>query len=135
MYTKLLKILMIIPLTWSLGSYAGQVSDVAVTIESVNRFAYGNYKTARFSPSATVMIGCGSFVSVANNGTSSYGGFCQARDSVGNTAFCSITTAAIADKVNGISDYSYISFRWNENGICNSLNISTQSFYIPAGVE
>jgi hypothetical protein len=137
MFYKLLQLLSLVLLMPVLSSYAGQANDVPVTIDGTLREAYGNYKTARFAPSDTTMIGCGSYVSINDLATGSMirGGFCQARDASGTTAFCSIITGAIADKVSSISDYSYVRFLWNEDGICTFLSVSTQSFYIPGGVE
>ena len=133
---KFLKSIVVpVALLCSVNTYAGLTFDVPVTVDTTNSTAYGNYRTARFAADTVSFIGCGSGVIVQADGTPFFYGFCQATDSTGARAFCNIRNADIANKVGGISDYSYITFNWNADGDCTRLGVSTQSVYIPAGVE
>lgn len=93
--------------------------------------ANGNMATARFSANDVEYIGCG--VRKFDNGAGGAiaSGFCQASDAAGVTSYCSTQNAELLDVIENVSDYSFVTFAWNVDGICRTIGISTQSFYIP----
>ena len=115
---------------WAPFSMAGAVIDIPVTIDNETMMASGNMKTARFSANEQEQIGCGTRASETSAGVFQWG-FCQARIDEATTAFCSTDNPELVDKIRNINDYSFVSFRWNEEGFCTYLGFSTQSQYIP----
>ena len=112
---------------------AGKVMDVNVTIDLEARVAAGNMKTARFSDNEEEYIGCGTRTAEQPDGTTYSWGWCQAAlDTVENYAFCSTENPDLLNQINSSSAYSYLIFRWDEDGICRYVGHSTQSFYIPS---
>jgi hypothetical protein len=118
----------------SLSLYAGNIQDVPVTVDTVNKRAYGNMKTARYSDNTLESIGCGSHTySDPATGTTFFWGFCHASTSDGNRIFCTaVDNQELVKQIQGAASYSYIAFRWNDEGDCISVSNSTQSFYLPA---
>jgi hypothetical protein len=113
---------------------AGRVQQVPVSVTvnaSGSGEAHGNMATARASANAVEFIGCGvrKFDNLA--GGANANGFCQASDAAGVTASCSTQNVALLDAMENIADYSFITFSWNDEGICQLIGVSTQSFYIP----
>jgi len=91
----------------------------------------GNMTTARFSNNTIEYIGCGTRNFDFGDGNLFTFGFCQAGDSAGTEVFCSTENPAIVESIRAISDFSFITFRFNTNGNCEAVGFSTQSFYIP----
>jgi hypothetical protein len=117
------------------AAIAGTVSSVPVSVTvnaDLSGSAYGNLASARQSADSQQFIGC-SIQRAANptTGIVTAGGYCQARNASGTMGFCSTTDATLLDAVQGIADYSYVSFAWRADGTCTRINVSTQSFYIP----
>ncbi len=113
--------------------YAGLSQNAEVVVDLENRIAYGDMVTARYSDSDFTFIGCGiRKISVSPTETISFG-FCQANSGEAEDgAFtCFTENADILDGINAISDYSFITFGWDENDECTRIGNSTQSFYIP----
>ena len=94
--------------------------------------ASGDMVSARFSENLTEYIGCG----VRINSDPTFGfvlefAFCQAVSADGTAAFCSTEDPILVDAVRSISDFSFLTFGFDENGTCRRIGNSTQSFYIP----
>lgn len=113
--------------------YAGLYQPVEVTVDLVNRSAQGDMLTARNSDSDFTMIGCGiREILVGETATITFG-FCQANS--GETEegdfTCFTQNPDVLAGINAISDYSFITFGWDENNECIRIGNSTQSFYLP----
>ena len=115
--------------------YAGTalVSDVDVNLD--DRRATGQMVAARYSDNDVEFIGCGTrnFDDGAGGVTSF--AFCQARDIEGDQFACLTTNVGLIDSVEAINDFSFIDFRWNEDGDCTAMGFSTQSFLLPEGLD
>jgi len=109
---------------------AGLVVEVPVTIDMDQMAASGNMKSARFSANDQEQIGCGTRSNDFGGNTYEYA-FCQARLDDTTNAFCSTDNPELVKQIRNINDYSYVTFRWDADGICRSLGFSTQSQYIP----
>lgn len=122
-------------LVTSTQTLAGQVQSAPVQIDTINRFATGDMATARFSKNENELIGCGVRKTLFGTELGSFA-FCQARvgpESVdGDFILCTTTNPGLVDAIQSFSDYSYITFSWDENNECTRIGNSTQSGYIPA---
>ena len=93
-------------------------------------FASGSMSTARFSAHTLENIGCAvSGWSESNGNTRD--GFCAARTGGGILASCYANDVKVLDAIHSISAYSIISFRWDPEGICTSVQVYTHSGVIP----
>ncbi len=117
----------------SVASLAGYVQDVPVEVDMEGMFAHGNMKNARYSENEFEFIGCGTRTYAATDTSPAFQwGFCQASVAEGETAFCStFDNPELLNQIKAAASYSYITFRWNENGECTYIGNSTQSFYLP----
>jgi len=118
-------------------AFAGLVQPAPVTITmnpDDSGFAQGDMLTARYSDNDVEFIGCGTRT-IKNGGPLFHFGFCQATDSEGNFAFCSTNDAELLTSMRATADYSFVTFGFDENGECNRIGFSTQSFYIPNKVQ
>jgi hypothetical protein len=117
--------------------YAGRVLDVPVTVDTANKIAYGNMKTARYSDNDVELIGCGSRTySDPATGSSFYWGFCRATTGDGTSVVCTAyDNQVLVEQIRAAASYSYITFRWNDDGDCISVSNSTQSFYLPKNAD
>ena len=101
-------------------------------------FAEGDMVTARFADNDLDFIGCG--VRTFADGAGVFeSGFCQARMADGSpdgvSGFCNVFNPELLDTMKATSDFSYVTFSWNEFGECTRIGFSTQSFYIPESLE
>lgn len=122
----------------SMLTSAGQVLEGPVTIDSENRIATGNMKTARFSDNEFAYIGCGTrtYASLPDGTPSFAFGFCQAQVEEETPVICFFyDKPELLQQVQALADNSYVLFRWDENGDCNYIGSSTQSFYIAANKD
>jgi hypothetical protein len=107
---------------------AGLYNPFPLTIDFDNKVANGDMYSARLSDNPDAYIGCGirSFAGFAF-------GFCQAQIGPADDqdAFCSTEDPAHIATIGALDDFSWISFRWDDNGNCTSVGNSTQSFYLP----
>ena len=113
--------------------YAGLTQPAEVTVDLVNRTAQGDMHTARTSDSDFTMIGCG-IRKIATSPTETISfGFCQANsgETEDGSFTCFTQNADILAGIDAISDYSFVSFSWDENDECVRIGNSTQSFYLP----
>jgi hypothetical protein len=118
----------------SSAALAGLVQSVPVTVtldEDGSGSANGNMVTARAAANAVEYIGCG--VRKVDNGIggATAFGFCQASSADSVEGFCSTDNVELLQAIQSISDYSYVTFSWNIDGVCQLIGNSTQSFYIP----
>jgi hypothetical protein len=116
-------------------AWAGDISDVFVEIDLVERSARGNMLDARFSDNEFERIGCGISSFAFSDGSVSQQGWCQASLMKGENTICFTENWALLDSIKAINDYSFISFRWDKAGDCSSIYVSTQSQYIPKNVN
>jgi len=130
---RLKTLLIAATLTFSTSAVmAGKSTDANVEIDMELMSATGNMKTARFSKNKEELIGCGTRTAVNPDGSIFQWGFCQASLSdEEENAFCFTQDSNLVTEINAISDFSYITFRWNEEGDCTYIGHSTQSFYLP----
>lgn len=110
---------------------AGSSIDAPVQIGMESRSAQGVQTTARFSDNDVEAIGCGVTVTDLGDGGIVSFGFCQATDASNQSAFCATFSPDLVDAINGIANYGFIRFAWNEQDECISVRNSTQSIYIP----
>lgn len=111
---------------------AGTSTDVPVTIDTEARTASGNMLTARFSENEFESIGCGVREFANTDGSFNFSwGFCQARLEEDANVVCSTQNPQLLDKMAAINDFSFVTFRWDENNECEYVGFSTQSQYIP----
>ena len=114
-------------------SFAGQTQPAPVDVDLDNRTASGDMLTARFDDDDDVYIGCGiRKFDLGGVGSEFQFGFCQAEDSEGEVAFCTTESVHLLDAMTATSDYSYVTFSWDEDGVCTRIGFSTQSFYLPS---
>ena len=116
-------------------AFAGLVQPAAVVVDEDNMQAFGDQATARFSDNDVEFIGCGIRVLEDGVGGVFSFGFCQASDSEEVDAFCTTLNADLLDAMKATSAFSFITFAWNEDEECTQIGFSTQSFYLPNGVQ
>jgi len=122
---------------FSVTIYAGFVQPAPVTIEYLEGggIAQGDMNSARFSDNEFEFIGCGIRAFDDGAGGVYHWGFCQAslEEEVTVTCFV-IDNPELMEGVNVLSDSSYITFSWDDDGegnlTCNRVGSSTQSFYL-----
>ena len=125
----------------SVAAYAGQVQPAPVTIvfdENGGGTAGGDMITARNSENEFEFIGCGVRAFDDGAGGASDWGFCQASLEEDVTVTCFVfDNAELMEGINVLSDSSYITFSWVDDGLgnltCNRVGASTQSFYLSKG--
>jgi hypothetical protein len=120
-------------MTLGSAAMAGMTSTVPVEVllnADASGQAQGSMPSARFSANTVEFVGCGVRYSISGTTVSRYG-WCQATNSAGVYAFCSVTNNDLLNAVADLNDYSFIIFAWNAAGVCTRIGLSTQSFYIP----
>lgn len=128
MYQKIL--IMFTATLMSASAMGGLSHSVPVEVDPENRVAQGDPLTARSAKNDVEMIGCGTrHFDVAGDAVEI--GFCQAVDAAGVTGFCQTVHPALVAGLAGISDFSFVTFSWDENGDCTRIGFSTQSVYLP----
>lgn len=114
---------------------AGFVQPFPVDVDLVNRGANGDTVTARYSKNDVELIGCGiRKISDGVGGVISFG-FCQATDSDEEAITCFTQDAGLLDAISSSSDFSFITFNWDEADQCTRIGFSNQSFYLPKGLK
>lgn len=122
----------------SVTVYAGFTQPAPVTIEYYEGgggIASGDMNSARYSENDFEFIGCGIRAFDDNAGGVYDWGFCQASLEEEVTVICFvIDNPELMEGINILSDSSYISFSWDDDGAgnltCNRVGASTQSFYL-----
>ena len=122
-----------------------QPAPVVIDIDPVtgNGFAQGDLVSARNSENEFEFIGCGIRFYDAGAGGAFQNGFCQARLDEGleegevGTVNCFTQNVALLEGINILSDSSFITFSWTDDGsgnlTCTRIGSSTQSFYLGKG--
>lgn len=128
-------IVAVLTLSFAVAGFAGLVGPAAVFVDEDNMIASGDQAAARFSDNDVEFIGCGIRVNEDGVGGVFSFGFCSASDSEEVDAFCTTLNADLLDAMKATSAFSFISFSWNEDGECTRIGFSTQSFYLPNGVQ
>ena len=117
-------------LTNTVPTWAGSVStpEVAIGGNQVYSWASGSMVGARYSADSTQFVVCS--IS-ANSDFQSPTIRCDARDSAGNNAFCLSLDPKHVQELEGMTDFSYISFVGNRaNANCDSLRIFNYSYHL-----
>ena len=116
-------------------AYAGLVQPSPVDVDLVNMTAIGDQFTARTAADDISFIGCGTRNFDDGAGNSFRFGFCQAGDADGDSITCFTQNDSLLDEMRAQSDYSWITFSWQDDGSggfeCIRVGFSTQSFYLP----
>ena len=109
----------------------GLVQPAPVIVDLDNMTAQGDMVTARYSKNDTEFIGCG--VRHLDDGAGGVFpfGFCQAEDADGDAIICVTFNVGLIDAIRGSSDFSFLTFDWDEEKTCTRIGFSTQSFYLP----
>lgn len=112
---------------------AGATQPFPVEIDLDNRIASGDMVTARFSDNDDELIGCGVRHIQAGTEVIKFA-FCQARlgPAPEDLIVCNTLDPDLVEAVHAISDFSFVTFSWNEDLECTRIGNSTQSFYLPA---
>ena len=113
---------------------AGLKQPQPVTIDLVKMIASGDMISAANSNNKFEFIGCGIRAFDDNAGGAFQTGFCQAGLEEGAPVLCFTENVALMEGINIISDSSFITFSWDDDGsgnlTCNRIGSSTQSFYL-----
>jgi hypothetical protein len=113
------------------ATLAGLESSDPVSVDAEARTAEGDMGAARYSRNDVEYIGCGVEHTDLGGGDTFVFGFCEARDSLGQTAVCTTVRREIIEAISAISDTSRIRFIWNEFFECAQIRIETSSQYLP----
>lgn len=139
MYRKKL-MFMFASLLFSVTVYAGFVQPAPVVIEvdaAGNGIALGDMISARNSENEFEFIGCGIRAADDGAGGAFYSGFCQASVEEEGSVTCFTQNVDLLEGINILSDSSFITFSWTDDGsgnlTCVRVGSSTQSFYLPEG--
>jgi hypothetical protein len=113
------------------AALGGAVRPQPVQIDFVARSAQGDMYSARTSDNNNEYIGCG-----VRAATGVLQAFCQAglKDPDQNPTEvinCFTLDPTMIEAIHSIGDFSFITFRWNEDFECTFVGTSTQSFYLP----
>lgn len=119
---------------FSISVIAGSAIEAPVEINLETNSASGNMKTARFSKNDSEQIGCGTRTIGATDYSPAFSwGFCQAQVIEGESVMCfAYDNPELVDQIKSLASFSYISFRWDDEGNCTYAGSSTQSQYIPS---
>lgn len=108
-------------------AYAGSRSTFLVTIDTVNRNAYGAFGSARNSSDNVQRIYCRTFADTS--GAESVRCFATNAAGVGVTCF-STSPTLIRSAQSMVSD-SYVYFAWDTSGVCTNLDVLKGSHLAP----
>ena len=118
-------------------AHAGFVQPQPVVIDMDAGFAQGDLISARNSENEFEHIGCGIRFSDFGGGAGFQWGFCQARMDEASFVMCTTESVALMEGINGLSDSSFVTFSWTDDGTgnltCTRIGSSTQSFYLGKG--
>lgn len=126
-------------LLFSITSYAGYVqpAPVEITLTATGGSAQGDVITARNSDNEFAAIGCGIRAYDDGAGGAWHWGFCQVQTEENNMLNCQTQNAELLTGIGSVSDSSFISFSWTDDGTgnltCTRVGSSTQSFYLQKG--
>jgi len=110
---------------------AGFTQPQVVDVDLDNMTAIGDMHTARLADNEVELIGCGIRVFDDGLGGEFSFGFCQATDADEEQVLCTTFSQYLVDAIATSSDFSFVTFSWDENDECRRVGFSTQSFYLP----
>jgi hypothetical protein len=87
--------------------------------------------TARFSTKPLEFIGCTAGAVALGDADHIAWAQCSARTGEGVMRTCYTEHAGLVEAVHSITVYSYVSFAWNADGLCERIQTHTKSLYIP----
>lgn len=105
------------------SSFAGQTGSYPVFINDGIRYAAGSMVAARYSADDVQRIECKSFAHISGQISAT----CYAKNAQGVTRSCFTTVPALVETARAASAESLISFRWNEDGDCEMIDIDNAS--------
>jgi hypothetical protein len=111
------------------AAYAGLAQPAPVMVDLENMFAQGDQLSARTADNDIEFIGCG--IRIFDGSVAGAFGFCQATDSADVSFVCTTQSPDLLEAMRSASAYSFITFAWDESGVCTRIGFSTQSFYLP----
>ena len=125
---------------FSVTAFAGYSQPIEVSVdvlEDGSGSALGDMTTARNSSNEFAFIGCGVRTIDHGNDDPFLWGFCQAGIEEEVSYTCFTQSPALLETINGLSDLSFITFGWTDDGSgnlnCTRVGSSTQSFYLEKG--
>jgi len=109
-------------LTGTVPTWAGWVFTPGVTIGSnqLGSFGKGSMVGARYSADNKQYIYC---IAIASTNPTDYSTTCGAADSTGNHLVCGSRDPKLQDRLQGITDSSFISFTVDSSGNCTDIRI------------
>jgi hypothetical protein len=107
---------------------AGRKDGWPVTIDLVNKRAYGSLGSARNSPDSYQMIGCSVHYDPVNGKNNVN---CSAQDAAKNTAQCASQQPELVQIALGIGSDSFVQFSWDAAGECTGLHVGNDSSLAP----
>ena len=119
----------------STAAFGGSVQPFPVDVDLVALSANGDMVTARYSANDNEFIGCGIRVFDDGAGGTFSFGFCQAEDRDGERAFCNSQNPDLLDAISSSGDFGFITFNYDEDGVCTRIGFSNQSFYLPKKLQ
>ena len=133
-------LILLVASLFSVTIYAGFAQPAPVMIEYYEGggAAQGDMISARNSANEFEFIGCGIRATDDGAGGVFDWGFCQASLEETVTVTCFVyDNPELMEGINILSDSSYITFGWDDDGegnlTCNRVGSSTQSFYLEKG--
>ena len=115
-------------------AFAGQTSDVTVTVNTSTRTASGSIGTARANKTNPQDIGCSIWLMPNPDNTQMSATYitCTATNSAGTSVYCigGVEGPSIS-VIDSLSDDSYLKFTWDANGNCTSFEVRNYSYYRP----
>jgi len=112
------------------SAIGGDVNPTPVEVDLVNRVAFGDLVTARYSRNEVESIGCG--IRATSDGFNVLEfGFCRATDRQNEEILCTTFDDVLIEVISASSSKSFILFNWDEEANCTQIGVSNQSLYLP----
>ena len=117
-------------------AFAGAYNAAPVYIDIEEQWAEGNLIAARFSDNDAERIGCavGNGVLSPDPANAHYA-YCEASLVAGESVSCLTYDPAMIDTIASINSFSYVYFRWNDEGMCTHVTVATRSTHIPGKLK
>lgn len=136
MHIKKLLVLLALSLL-PIAAFSGYVQPAPVFIDvvpGVSGYANGDLVSARNSDNEFEFIGCRINTYEDGLGGTFTNGLCQVGLEETVSYRCFTTNPVLLEAINGLSDSSWVGFRWVDDGTgnltCTGVSKSTQSFYL-----
>ena len=105
------------------GASAGEFGSYPVFISDGMRYASGSMVSARYSSDDVQRIECRTFAHALGMVSAT----CYAKNAQGLTRTCFTTVPVLVENAKAAGSESLITFRWYENGDCESITIENAS--------